>query len=559
VSCAERTRRPARFPLEIRAARTPDAPALLYRGDAENPPWSPFAKGGDRGISGLPPRIVSGSGTVPFFTMSFRELNLITTAVAQGLRARDVLPGERVGLCLAPGPAYPVLLLALLRTGAVAVPISTRLPPAALPDLLRRISCRRLIGGAANVTGNEEGIEFVDAPGLISTASVECFEKNPYFPLCQRRSEGVIRKAAVSGAPEHPAGPPLPPFDPTVDATIVFTSGSTGAPKAALHTFENHWSSAVGANRNIPLRPGDRWLLSLPPWHVGGLAVVFRCLLGGAAIAIAGRHEPLAEAISGLGATHVSLVATQLYRLLREKRGRAALRSLKAILLGGGPAPAALIEEAVHAGARLVTSYGSTEMASQATASRPGDPAEALRTAGRPLAFRQLSVAADGEILVRGRTLFRGYVEETGISPARDISGWFHSGDLGHLDTDGRLTVTGRRDTMFISGGENIHPEEIEREILRFPGVLEAVVVPVPDPEFGERPAAFLRTVDVRLPDTADIDRFLRLTLPGFKMPQRYLGWPDIEEGMKPDRRTLAILARDGLPPESRPEPAGIG
>jgi O-succinylbenzoic acid--CoA ligase len=112
---------------------------------------------------------------------------------------------------------------------------------------------------------------------------------------------------------------------------------------------------------------------------------------------------------------------------------------------------------------------------------------------------------------------------------------------------------------MFISGGENIHPEEIEREILRFPGVLEAIVAPVHDPEFGARPVAFLRTVDGNLSDPAELDLFLRLTVPGFKIPLRYLGWPGIEEGMKPDRRTLAILARGGLPPESRPEPAGIG
>jgi O-succinylbenzoic acid--CoA ligase len=203
-----------------------------------------------------------------------------------------------------------------------------------------------------------------------------------------------------------------------------------------------------------------------------------------------------------------------------------------------------LIEEALRAGARLVASYGSTEMSSQATASRPGDPPEALGTAGRPLAFRELSVAADGELLVRGRTLFRGYVEGTGINPARDASGWFHTGDLGRLDATGRLVVSGRRDTMFISGGENIHPEEIEREILRFPGVLEAIVAPARDPEFGARPVAFLRTVDGSLPDITELDRFLRLTLPGFKMPRRYLGWPDVEEGMKPDRRTLAALAQ---------------
>jgi O-succinylbenzoic acid--CoA ligase len=101
---------------------------------------------------------------------------------------------------------------------------------------------------------------------------------------------------------------------------------------------------------------------------------------------------------------------------------------------------------------------------------------------------------------------------------------------------------------MFISGGENIHPEEIEREFLRFPGILEAIVVPVPDPEFGARPVAFLRTVDGRLPDAVELERVLRLTLPGFKMPQHYLGWPDHEEGLKPDRRTLAAIAADLQP-----------
>jgi len=203
---------------------------------------------------------------------------------------------------------------------------------------------------------------------------------------------------------------------------------------------------------------------------------------------------------------------------------------------------------------RLVTSYGSTEMSSQATATRLDDPPETLRTAGRPLAFREVSIASDGEILVRGRTLFRGYVEEEGVRSARDPSGWFHTGDLGRLDTDGRLVVTGRRDTMFISGGENIHPEEIEREILRFPGVTEAIVVPVPDPEFGARPVAFLRAADGLLPADSDLDRFLRLTLPGFKMPQRFLRWPNVADGMKPDRRALAASAA-GLLPEAPPAP----
>ena len=217
--------------------------------------------------------------TTPF-TVSFRELDLLTTAVAQSLRTRGILPGERVGLLLPPGPAYPVLLLSLLRAGAIAVPISTRLPKSLVPGLLGRIGCQRLITDSSDQPNCASELSAIDmAEIFLSSGDVNLL------------GEGVAQ-----------AGVMVPPFDPTADATIVFTSGSTGAPKAALHSFENHWSSAVGANRNIPLRPGDRWLLSLPPWHVGGLAVIFRCLLGGAAIAIAGKDEPLPDAIAGLGA-----------------------------------------------------------------------------------------------------------------------------------------------------------------------------------------------------------------------------------------------------------------
>ncbi len=490
MSCAERVPRARRFPLEARAARTPDAPALLWR----RPPAPAGASHGD------------------LRALTFGELEARTGAIARALLARGVARGERVGLRLPQeDESYPTLLLALLRAGCVAAPVSTRLPAEAVPGLLQRAGCRRLItadGGAAAPPGGLGAIaagELLAAPGADSAAAL--------------------------------------PFDPAAPATLVFTSGSAGEPKAALHSFANHWASAVGANRNIPLRRGDRWLLSLPLWHVGGLAVLFRCLQAGAAVVLPARGETLAEAVETCDVTHVSLVATQLYRLLQDKRGRVALRRLHAALLGGGPLPAPLLAEAVALGARLVTSYGSTETCSQASATRPGDHPEALRTAGRALPFREIAVAAGGEILVRGRTLFLGYADGAGLRDARDAAGWFHSGDLGRFDAAGRLVVEGRRDAMFVSGGENVHPEEIERALVNFPGILDALVVPVPDPEFGSRPAAFLRTAGGPPPDPADLDAFLRRTLPGFKVPGRFFPWPDLGEGVKPSRRALASLA----------------
>lgn len=476
---------PGEFLLTATAKRLPEAPALVYE---------------EAGV---------GVAAAPR-TVGYAELERLTRAAAGRLLDTGLRPGDRVAALLPPTVDYPVILCALLRAGLVAVPLSTRLPEAVLPGLLEGIGCRHLITPGETVAPLPDSISVLAAGPL-------------------------LRDGDPRAAP--------PPFDPAGDATIVFTSGSSGPPKAALHAYANHWHSAAGSNRNIPVGPGDRWLLSLPLWHVGGLSILFRAFLGGAAVAIPAPGTPLAKAIDALAVTHVSLVATQLARLLREPAGAASLARLKAVLLGGSALPPALVEEAVRQRIPIHSSYGSTELASQVTASRSGDPLGLLLTSGRPLPFREVAVAPDGEILARGATLFRGYCTRGGLDPARDAAGWFHSGDLGGIDENGCLVVTGRRDSMFVSGGENIHPEQIERELCRHPGILEAVVVPVANAEFGARPVAFVRTADGTPPPARELAAFLRKTLPGFMVPDRFHPWPAAGEGMKPPRKELARLA----------------
>jgi O-succinylbenzoic acid--CoA ligase len=306
-------------------------------------------------------------------------------------------------------------------------------------------------------------------------------------------------------------------------ATIIFTSGSSGRPKAALHTYGNHYYSALGSAPNIPLAGGDRWLLSLPLYHVGGLSILFRSLLAGATIAIPERGASLGHSISTFGITHVSVVATQLRRLLRE---HSELDTTKAILLGGGPVPDSLIDESIARGLPIHTSYGLTEMASRVTTTPPRSDAPELRTAGSPLPYRELSISGEGEILVRGETLFRGYIEEDGLEPATDELGWFHTGDLGELNAQGCLRVVGRRDNLFVSGGENVQPEEIENALERLEVVERAVVTPAPDAEFGERPVAFVRVVEERLPPD-QLSAMLGDELPRFKIPIAFYEWPE--------------------------------
>ena len=439
----------------------------------------------------------------PQGSTSYAELDMKVSAAA--FRLRGLEPGRRVALCLPKDERYVALILAVIRAGHVACPVSDRLPPEGIARLLERVSCTAVIS---------------DDDRRLQTNGTGLQSLEPEF-LLEESQQSVE-------AEDIPLGRP---------ATIVFTSGSTGIPKAALHTFGNHYHNALGSNANIALRPGDRWLHSLPLYHVGGLSILFRGLLAGATVALPLQGRSLGEAIARFDATHVSLVSTQLLRLLREDPN---LAGLKTVLMGGGPVPASLVDEAVARGLPIHTSYGLTEMASQVTTTPPGASPEALRTAGRVLPGREVSIS--GEILVRGETLFAGYVEGEKLDRPLDADGWFHTGDLGDLDQDGYLRVLGRRDNLFISGGENIQPEEIEEALCRLKGVSEAVVVPVTDPEFGHRPVAFVRTESSGI---AHLAPELEKILPRFKIPTAFHPWPEAtQRGMKPDRHALRERAQ---------------
>ena len=446
------------------------------------------------------PAIVGHTGTT-----NYAELDRRVSAAAGRLTGEGLSQGARVALLLEKDERYVVLLLAVLRAGCVACPVSTRVPPEGVAASLRVAGCSALISDR----------DPVDLPVL--------------------RPENLL-EASVENWPQGPTTVPT-----ERPATVVFTSGSTGVPKAALHTFGNHHYSALGSGANIPLGPRDRWLHSLPIYHVGGLSVVFRCLLAGAAMVLPEPGSTLSEAIDRGGATHVSLVATQLRRLLAED---APLGTLGAILLGGGPVPETLVDEALDRRLPIHTSYGLTEMSSQATTTPQGATREVLHTSGRALPHREVTVAQDGEILVRGDTLFAGYVDGDALDRPLDEAGWFHTKDLGELDDWGYLRVTGRRDNQFISGGENVQPEEVEAALCRIEGIEQAVVVPISDEEFGERPVAFVRARDYRPPE--DLKEALEAVLPRFKIPVAFRDWPEpqVPEGIKVNRAAFRELAR---------------
>lgn len=345
------------------------------------------------------------------------------------------------------------------------------------------------------------------------------------------------------------------PFDLRSFATLVQTSGSSGKPKAALHSLGNHYFSALGSATNIPLAHGDRWLLNLPLYHVSGLGVFFRCLFSASTLVI-GKGD-VAEIMAQFHITHLSLVAKQLQDLLygfnRIDNFSKVVNSVpisvhvRHILLGGSVIPSRLIQEAKAQGLPIHLSYGMTEMASQIATTPSGASLDALlNAAGTVLPHREVRIAADGEVWVRGATRFEGYLQEDMLTSPFDADGWFATNDLGEWTETGALKILGRKDNMFISGGENIQPEEIERILLQYEGISQAVVVPVADETWGFRPVAFLDAPFLVAPflendrNEEALRQFLTERLPKFKIPDHFLPMPSLpDSGIKISRKAL--------------------
>jgi len=459
--------------------------------------------------------------------LTFAELDMRVGQAAARLQEKDLRKWAHIALLSQNDWQSLVVMLAIMRSTAVACPLSVRNPAATLQLQLKTLKCAALVcpaiarrDGIVAFTG-ETGAAF---PG--DEPAVQLLESDA---LAERgNAPRSFRDCAI---------------DPDRPATILFTSGSTREPQPAVHSCANHLANAAAANEIHALGPGDRWLLSLPMYHVGGLAIMFRCLLAGAAIVLPVPGKSLTAALGTNTATHVSLVPTQLKRLLEVSSITGEGNALRCMLLGGAATPDALIEQALARGLPVFKTYGMTETSSQVATVDPGAPREKRFTAGRALSCSSLRVAADGELLVRGDSLFLGYFDGSGTRSQADEQGWFASGDIGHMDLDGYVSVTGRKDSRFISGGENIHPEEIESALLALEQVTQAVVVPVDDKDFGQRPVAF---VECRLGKIGDagLRSSLERTLPRFKIPHQFHPWPVREvTGFKANREDFRQVA----------------
>ncbi len=290
----------------------------------------------------------------------------------------------------------------------------------------------------------------------------------------------------------------------------VLTSGSSGAPRAIGLTPENFQWSAAGSALNLGAEPDDRWLCCLPLFHVAGLSILVRSAIYGTTAVIHDGFDPerVGEALAGGEITLVSLVATQLARLLD---AGADVSKPRAILLGGGPLPLDLLERAGEAGATVVQTYGMTETTAQVATLAPADAKRKLGSAGRPLMTARIEIE-DGEIVVSGPTVAPGSLGDDGR---------LHTGDLGEIDDEGFLFLTGRKSEVIVSGGENVMPAEVEAVLMRHPTVADVAVVGRPDPEWQEAVTAIVVPAEGETVDEGELHTFAASLLAPYKVPKR--------------------------------------
>lgn len=368
-----------------------------------------------------------------------------------------------------------------------------------------------------------------------------------------REDAGALLLDAMSNAVKGGAEPE--PWAKDAIELFIATSGTQGEPKAVMLSGANLEAGALASNRSLPLLAGDAWLACLPLYHVGGMAILYRCAEAGASAVLHEGFDPqrVWQDLAAYRISHISLVPAMLARLLDTCGDSPPPSALKHALIGGGPLSAALAERARAAGWPLCATYGMSEAGSQVATlcNLPDDwtPGQV----GTPLPGLEVGIVAEdgqptsgiGRIRIRGGAVMAGYANPQ-HRPGQGLDeGWFVSGDLGRLDESGHLSVLGRHDDMLVSGGVNVHPQAVEAVLERCPGVAAAALSAIADAVWGD----FLVALVVGEADGEMLDRWCRDELPSAMRPRRFVHVQALPRNAmgKLDRMALRSLLQDKL------------
>ncbi|WLR50320.1 o-succinylbenzoate--CoA ligase [Bacillus tianshenii] len=439
-------------------------------------------------------------------TITYLELLHETKKMAAQLAAVGVKPGDNCGLLIKNRVESVVLIRALESIGAVCVLLNVRLT---MEEIVWQMN-------DAHVSSFFYDKDFGDVADQITT-NLPSVHSYSFKQLQQEKQAGpiVLRET----------------FELEELHTIMYTSGTTGKPKGVQLTYGNHWWSAIGSSLNLGLHADDRWLACVPIFHVSGLSILMRAMFYGITVVLHERFDPneVNKSIEENNVTMISVVSAMLTEMLKQQGKQAYPKSLRCVLLGGGPAPMPLLEECKGRNIPIFQTYGMTETASQVVTLAPEYMLSKLGSAGKPLYPASVRIEVDGraarsdeagEIVVKGPNVTNGYYRRRDATREAIQDGWFYTGDIGFLDEDGFLYVLDRRSDLLISGGENVYPAEIESVLLEHEAIEEAGICGVESEKWGEVPAAFVVFQEGESASVDELIHFCSQKLASYKVPK---------------------------------------
>ncbi|QQS37480.1 MAG: o-succinylbenzoate--CoA ligase [Ignavibacteriales bacterium] len=427
------------------------------------------------------------------------ELELSLNRYAHTLKSSGVSKGELVPILLDNNINFIVTVISLWRVGAVPVPLSTKQLNSELFAKLDFLNSRLLITDNLFNGLNAKSIRTISVPS-------KDFNKHE---LVEHNTPGEEEIAV-----------------------IIFTSGSSSKPKAVQLSFRNLFAGALASDQLLKHTESDKWLASLPFFHIGGFSILTRSLIFGIPVILPEDIDAksISVSIEKFHPTLISLVAAQLSELLKIDF---EFSSIKNCLIGGGPSSSSLMTEAINKGWKVSKVYGSTETSAMVAGFSVNDYPEKINSSGKIFddvkirivdeSGKELSSNNEGEIHIKSDSVMPGYLNNPELTSQLLVDGLYHTGDFGYLDDEGFLFITSRRSDIIVTGGENVNTFEVENVILSNEYVSETSVVGIADEKWGQVVCAAVVLKNNFSLSESELKIFLKENLASFKIPKKFI------------------------------------
>lgn len=467
--------------------------------------------------------------------MTRAQLDALANAFARGLLARDVVAGDRIALLSANRCEYVVAMLGAMRAGVVPVPVNHKFPQALIDYVIRDSGARLVLCDEARKAC---------LPSLGPGMEVASFDDPDHAGFSAWLDPG-----------------PLTPFAASPDdvAVILYTSGSTGKPKGVMLTHASHlWVARTRMNGTRT--PDERYLIAAPLYHMNALALMFLVCISGASAILLPQFQArrYIEAITRYRPTWLTAVPPMIAMMLREKDAlaRADLSSVRAVRMGSAPVSDNLVAniKALLVNARIINAYGTTEGGPVVFGSHPAGLPTPTASVGYPhpaVQVRLVGGATDdqGELEMKSPGIMLGYHGRPDLTPPITGDGFYRTGDVFRKDADGFYYFVGRVDDMFVSGGENIFPGEVEAVLDTHPDIVQSCVVPVDDDVKGTKPVAFVVRREGSQLDEQKVKQYVLDNAAAYQHPRHvwFLDAMLLASTNKVDRAALKRIAQERL------------